>query len=232
MPDHRTTAAPAAAPAAGTGVGTTAAALAATLGIAAVAWVVAIRQMDGMDMGPATELGAFGSFAVLWVSMMAAMMLPGVAPAAARHARASGRLLALPLFVGAYLAVWALVGLAAYVVYRPHGSLAAAAAVVAAGAYELTPIKQHFRTRCRRRVGSGLEFGLCCLGSSAGLMLILLALGVMSLAWMSVIAVVILGQKLLPATAAVDVPVALAVVGLGIWIALAPSSVPGLMPAM
>jgi predicted metal-binding membrane protein len=63
-------------------------------------------------------------------------------------------------------------------------------------------------------------------------MLMLLALGVMSLAWMSVIAVVILGQKLLPATAAVDVPVALAVVGLGIWIALAPSSVPGLMPAM
>ena len=232
MPDHRTTAAPAAAPTAGTGVGTTAAALAATLGIAAVAWVVAIRQMDGMDMGPATELGAFGSFAVLWVSMMAAMMLPGAAPAAARHARASGRLLALPLFVGAYLAVWALVGLAAYVVYRPHGSLAAAAAVVAAGAYELTPIKQHFRTRCRRRVGSGLEFGLCCLGSSAGLMLILLALGVMSLAWMSVIAVVVLGQKLLPATAAVDVPVALAVVGLGIWIALAPSSVPGLMPLM
>jgi len=232
MPDHRTTAAPAAAPTAGTGVGTTAAALAATLGIAAVAWVVAIRQMDGMDMGPATELGAFGSFAVLWVSMMAAMMLPGAAPAAVRHARASGRLLALPLFVGAYLAVWALVGLAAYVVYRPHGSLAAAAAVVAAGAYELTPIKQHFRTRCRRRVGSGLEFGLCCLGSSAGLMLILLALGVMSLAWMSVIAVVVLGQKLLPATAAVDVPVALAVVGLGIWIALAPSSVPGLMPAM
>jgi len=232
MPDHRTTAAPAAAPAAGTGVGTTAAALAATLGIAAVAWVVAIRQMDGMDMGPATELGAFGSFAVLWVSMMAAMMLPGAAPAAARHARASGRLLALPLFVGAYLAVWALVGLAAYVVYRPHGSLAAAAAVVAAGAYELTPIKQHFRTRCRRRVGSGLEFGLCCLGSSAGLMLMLLALGVMSLTWMSLVAVVVLAQKLLPATAAVDVPVALAIVGLGIWIALAPSSVPGLMPLM
>ena len=183
-------------------------------------------------MGPATELGAFGSFAVLWVSMMAAMMLPGAAPAAARHARASGRLLALPLFVGSYLAVWALVGLAAYLVYRPHGSLAAGAAVVAAGVYELTPIKQQFRTRCRRSVGSGLEFGLCCLGSSAGLMVMLLALGVMSLTWMSVIAVVVLAQKLLPATAAVDVPVALAIVGLGIWIALAPSSVPGLMPAM
>lgn len=231
MPDHRTTAAPAAGPAASTGVGTTAA-VAATLGIAGAAWVVAIRQMDGMDMGPATELGAFGSFAVLWVSMMAAMMLPGAAPAAARHARASGRLLALPLFVGSYLAVWALAGLAAYVVYRPHGSLAAAAAVVAAGVYELTPVKQHFRTRCRRSVGTGLEFGLCCLGSSAGLMLMLLALGVMSLTWMSVVAVVVLAQKLLPATAAVDVPVALAIVGLGIWIALAPSSVPGLMPLM
>jgi predicted metal-binding membrane protein len=232
MPDHRTTAAPAAGPAESTSVGTTAAALAATLGIAAAAWVVAIRQRDGMDMGPATELGAFGSFAVLWVSMMAAMMLPGAAPAAARHARASGRLLALPLFVGSYLAVWALVGLAAYVVYRPHGSLAAAAVVVAAGVYELTPVKRHFRTRCRRIVGSGLEFGLCCLGSSAGLMLMLLALGVMSLIWMSVIAVVVLAHKLLPATAAVDVPVALAIVGLGIWIALAPSSIPGFMPLM
>ena len=125
------------------------------LALGAACWVVAVRQMNGMDMGPATELGAFGSFALLWVSMMAAMMLPGAAPAAARHARASGRLLALPLFVGSYLAAWALAGLAAYVVYRPHGSLAAAAAVVAAGAYELTPIKQHFRTRCRRRVGSG-----------------------------------------------------------------------------
>ena len=232
MPDHRTTAAPAVRPAASTGVGTTAAALAATLGIAAVAWVVAIRQMDGMDMGPATELGAFGSFAVLWVSMMAAMMLPGAAPAAARHARAGGGLLALPLFVGSYLAVWSLAGLAAYVVYRPHGSLAAAAVVVAAGVYELTPIKQHLRTRCRRSAGTGLEFGLCCLGSSAGLMLMLLALGVMSLIWMSVIAVVVLAQKLLPATAAVDVPVALAIVGLGIWIALAPSSVPGFVPPM
>jgi len=232
MPDHRTTAAPAAGPAASTGVGTTAAALAATLGIAAGAWVVAIRQMHGMDMGPATELGAFGSFAVLWVSMMAAMMLPGAAPAAARHARAGGGLLALPLFVGSYLAVWSLAGLAAYVVYRPHGSLAAAAVVVAAGVYELTPIKQHLRTRCRRSAGTGLEFGLCCLGSSAGLMLMLLALGVMSLIWMSVIAVVVLAQKLLPATAAVDVPVALAIVGLGIWIAFAPSSVPGLMPLM
>lgn len=39
------------------------AALAATLGVAAAAWVVAVRQMTGMDMGVATRLGSFGFFA-------------------------------------------------------------------------------------------------------------------------------------------------------------------------
>jgi hypothetical protein len=47
-----------------------------------------------------------------------------------------------------------------------------------------------------------------------------------------VIAVLALGQKLVPANAAFDVPVALAIVGLGILIVIAPSSVPGLTPAM
>src|SRR5260370_42666964 len=50
----------------------TAATLTATLGLAAAAWVVAVRQMNGMDMGVATELGSFGIFAALWASMMAA----------------------------------------------------------------------------------------------------------------------------------------------------------------
>jgi predicted metal-binding membrane protein len=104
--------------------------------------------------------------------------------------------------------------------------------VIAAGVYELTPVKRHFRRRCRGSARSGFGFGLCCAGSSIGLMLMLLALGVMSLIWMSVIAVLALAQKLLPAKAAVDVPLALAIVGFGIWIVLAPSSVPGLVPAM
>jgi hypothetical protein len=47
-----------------------------------------------------------------------------------------------------------------------------------------------------------------------------------------VIAVLVLAQKLLPANAVVDVPLALAIVGLGIWIVLAPASVPGLTPPM
>jgi hypothetical protein len=49
---------------------------------------------------------------------------------------------------------------------------------------------------------------------------------------MFLIAVLVLAQKLLPARAAVDVPLALAIVGLGILIVLAPSSIPGLTPVM
>ena len=159
-------------------------------------------------------------------------MLPGAAPAVLRRARASGRVRAVPLFVGSYLAVWTLVGVAVYALYRPHGSLAAGAVVIAAGVYELTPLKRRFRRRCRESVRSGFEFGLCCVGSSIGLMLMLVALGVMSVTWMSVIAVLVLAQKLLPAKAAIDVPLALAIVGLGILIVIAPSSVPGLTPPM
>ena len=211
---------------------TLAAALTATLGLAAASWVIAVWQMDGMDMGAATRLGSFASFIAVWVVMMAAMMLPGAAPAVLRRAQASGGVRTVPLFIGSYLAVWALVGAAVYALYRPHGSVAAGVVVIAAGAYEFTPLKRHFRRRCRESARSGFGFGLCCAGSSIGLMAMLVALGVMSITWMVVIAVLVLGQKLLPAKAAVDVPLALAIVGLGIWVVLAPSSVPGLVPPM
>jgi predicted metal-binding membrane protein len=215
-----------------TGTAATAAALTVTLGLAAAAWVVAVRQMSGMDMGVATRLGSFAFFAVLWVTMMAAMMLPGAVPAVVRRVQASRRVRGVPLFLGSYLAVWALVGVAVYALYRPHGVVVAGAIVIAAGAYEFTPLKQHFRRRCQQSTGSGLGYGLCCLGSSIGLMVMLVALSVMSVIWMSVIAALALGQKLLPAKAAVDAPLALAIVGLGILIILAPASVPGLMPPM
>ena len=209
-----------------------AAAVATTIGLAAASWVVAVRRMHGMDMGVATRLGSFVPFIAVWAVMMAAMMLPGAAPAVLRRAQASGRVRAVPLFIGSYLATWAVVGGAAYALYRPHGSMAAGAVTIAAGLYELTPLKRHFRRRCRDSVRSGFGFGLCCVGSSIGLMVMLVALGVMSVTWMSVIAVLVLVQKLLPAKAAVDVPLALAIIGFGIWIILAPASVPGLVPPM
>jgi predicted metal-binding membrane protein len=59
-------------------------------------------------------------------------------------------------------------------------------------------------------------------------MLMMVALGVMSITWMTVIAVVGLAQKLLPANIAVDLPLALSIVGFGALILIAPSAVPGL----
>ena len=212
---------------------TMAAALTTTLGLAAASWGIVVWQMHGMDMGVATKLGSFVPFIAVWVIMMAAMMLPGAASAVLRRAQASGGMLAAPLFIGSYLAVWALVGVAVYALYRPHGSVAAGAVTIAAGIYELTPLKRHFRRRCRDTVRSGFGFGLCCAGSSIGLMAMLVALGVMSITWMAVIAVLVVAQKLLPAKSAVDVPLALAITGLGIWIIIAPWSVPGLtLPMM
>jgi predicted metal-binding membrane protein len=184
--------------------------------------------MDGMDMGVATRPGAFGFFAAVWVTMMAAMMLPGAAPAGARHARLAGTMRAALLFAASYLAIWALAGAVAYPLDRPHGTLAAGLVVIAAGGYELTPAKRHFRRRCREEDRSGLGFGLCCLGSTAGLMAMLVALDVMSLLWMAVITVLACAQKLLPAKVAIDVPVALAIIGLGFVIVFSPALIPGL----
>jgi predicted metal-binding membrane protein len=205
-------------------------ALAAALGLAAACWAAAAWLMAGMDMGVATRPGSFGLFAAVWLAMMAAMMLPGAAPAIAGRARTTGTVRAALLFAGCYLAVWALTGVAAYALDRPHGTLAAGVVVIAAGGYELTAVKRHFRRRCREQAGSGLGYGLCCLGSGAGLMAVLVALDVMSLFWMSVVAVLACAQKLLPAKAAVDVPLALALLGLGLVIVIAPALIPGLTP--
>jgi len=207
------------------------AALAGTLGLAAACWGIAVWQMTRMDMGTATQLGSFASFMAVWVAMMAAMMLPGAAPAVLRRAQAGG-VRAVPLFAGSYLAVWAVAGVAVYAAYRPHGRLAAGAVVIAAAVYEVTPLKRRFRRRCREATGSGFKFGLCCAGSSAGLMAMLVALGVMSITWMVVIAVLVLAQKLLPAKTAIDLPLALVIAGLGVLIVITPSLVPGLSPPM
>jgi predicted metal-binding membrane protein len=226
-----TAADPAAGPAVAPAV-TPAVTLTGTLGLAAACWVIAVWQMNGMDMGTATQLGSFGAFIAVWVAMMAAMMLPGAAPAMLRHGAHARGVRAVPLFAGSYLAVWALAGVAVFAADRPHGTLAAGTVVIAAAVYEVAPLKRHFRRRCRDSTGSGFKFGLYCAGSSAGLMLMLVALGVMSITWMAVIAVLVLAQKLLPAKTAIDLPLALAIAGLGVLIVITPSLVPGLSPPM
>ena len=63
-------------------------------------------------------------------------------------------------------------------------------------------------------------------------MVLLVAVSVMSVTWMCVIALLVLAQKLLPPKAVIDVPLALAILGLGVLIFIAPSVVPGLTPPM
>lgn len=207
-------------------------------GVALVAWAVTVERMRGMDAGPGTDLGGLGWYLGIWVTMMAAMMLPSAAPSVARLARGLPTL----LFAAEYLAVWTGYGLAAYGLFRlttsfdtgwaswdEGGPYLAGGVIAAAGIYELTPLKARFLNRCRVPAGrSGLAYGLDCIGCCFGLMAVLFAVGVMSLFWMAVVAVVIFAEKVLPHGLRVARVVAPVLVALGLWVAVSPSSVPGL----
>jgi predicted metal-binding membrane protein len=213
---------------------------------AVAAWAVTVDRMRGMDAGPGTDLGGLAWFLGIWVMMMAAMMLPSAAPAARQVARLARRLPTL-LFAAGYLAVWTGYGLVAYAVFwlatsfdvrwlawDEGGPYVAGGVIVAAGIYELTPLKRRSVRRCRnaRYPGnafrSGLAHGLDCLGCSAGLMAVLFTLGVMSIFWMAVIAAAIVAEKVLPRGPRLAPVFAVALVVLGIWVAVSPASVPGL----
>jgi predicted metal-binding membrane protein len=234
------------------------------LGLALVSWVVTFDRMRGMDAGPGTDLGGLGWFIGIWVTMMAAMMLPSVSPMVLAFARVSrerssrGQAAFVPtwVFLGGYLAAWTAYGLLAYGIYRLANAVAgdwlawdragpyvAGGAILAAGLYQLTPIKDVCLRHCRTplhfllhgwhegRLGAlrmGVEHGLYCVGCCWGLMVVLFSLGVMSLFWMAVIAGVIFAEKVFPFGARLTRLFAVAFVVLGIWIAAAPGSVPGL----
>lgn len=234
------------------------------LAAALATWIVTVERMRGMDAGPATDLGGLGWYVGIWVTMMAAMMLPSVAPMVllfarvARDRRRQGRAAFVPTwaFVGGYLAAWTTFGLLAYGAFRlatafdsgflawsEAGPYVAGGAVAAAGVYQLSPLKQLCLRHCRGpmhfvlhgwregRLGAlrmGTEHGAYCVGCCWGLMVILFALGVMSLFWMALVAAVIFAEKVLPHGLRLSRFFALAFVALGIWIAAAPASVPGL----
>jgi predicted metal-binding membrane protein len=211
---------------------------------AVAAWAVTVERMRGMDAGPGTDLGGLGWYLGVWITMTAAMMLPSTVPAARCIARRSN--LPTLLFGAGSLAVWTAYGLLAYGVFRlvtsfdtgwlgwgRYGPYAAGAAIVAAGLYELTPLKSASLRRCRNArtanaLPSGLVHGLDCVGCSGALMAVLLVLGAMSLFWMAVVAIAIFAEKVVPSGQRIAPVVALAVVVLGTWVAVSPASVPGL----
>jgi predicted metal-binding membrane protein len=213
---------------------------------AVAAWAVTIDRMSGMDAGPGTDLGGLGWYLGVWVTMTAAMMLPSAVPAARHVARLAPRVPTL-LFTAGYLAVWAGYGLLAYGVFRlvtsfdidwlawdRGGPYAAGVVIVVAGLYELTPLKRVSLRCCRstprggNALRSGLAHGADCVGCSGALMAVLFVLGAMSLFWMAVVAVAIFAEKVLPRGPRLALLFAVALVALGIWVAVSPASVPGL----
>src|SRR5919197_5231033 len=82
------------------------------------AWAVTVYRMRGMDAGPGTDLGGLSWYLGIWVTMMAAMMLPSAAPMVLVFARVSRerrrrQAVSVPttVFVAGYLAAWTAYGL-------------------------------------------------------------------------------------------------------------------------
>jgi predicted metal-binding membrane protein len=175
------------------------------------------------------DMASMASFLWLWIAMCAAMMLPSAVPAASLAASV-GR--SGTAFIGGYFAVWAASGLVAFEAARGlagAGSWLTAGAIVAAAAYQLSPLKHACLRRCRSPLGlllrrgplrAGLEHGVVCLGCCWALMLALLALGAGSLLWMGAVAAAILVEKVTSVGARASAPVALALLGAAVWTAL------------
>src|SRR5215467_14431305 len=201
----------------------------AVAALAVVAWAATIVLARDMGNGPGTMGLALLPFLGLWVVMMAAMMLPSVAPVAVLWARlisgatvGFGRVARLGLFLSGYLLAWAACGAVAFAALAGAGRLLTASPTaakwlgvvifIAAGVYQLTTWKDWCLRRCRSPIGAlmyylgfkgrsrdlrvGLHHGATCAGCCWGLMIVLVAVGVMNLAVMAGLAAVIFAEKL------------------------------------
>jgi len=175
--------------------------MASVLGLAALGWAIVLAQRDLMAVTLPSYLG-------VWIAMTVAMMLPSAAPMLLLVDRLSHQ--AMPAFLAGYLVAWATFGLGAYAISSRVHWHATAVLLVAAGVHQLLPLKRACLRRCRNPLAFlrdhaddpplavGLRHGVVCVGCCAGLMVVLLALGMMSLVWMTAVGAVILAEKVLP----------------------------------
>ena len=192
--------------------------------VAAVAWLVTVGRAGAMaGMSGTMGLGLL-AFVGMWAPMMmAAMMLPSVAPVASMYQRSvrSHRALRLAGFTSGYLLAWAGAGIPAFLLTafvaqlvddHPAWATAVAVAVFAScGVYQLTPLKARCLKHCRsplslllhygayrgplRDVCAGVHHGAYCLGCCWSLMALFVVVGVMNLAAMVVLAAVGLAES-------------------------------------
>ena len=208
------------------------------------------------------SLGEAAAFLAVWAVMMAAMMLPAAAPMVllfgAVHARRRGQPAFVPtwVFVAGYLLVWTAVGLVVYALVRLGSDLASrlgaaereawaplalGSTLVAAGLYQLTPLKRVCLDHCRSPLGfvaghwrdgrlgalrMGLLHGGYCLGCCWALFAVLVAAGVMSLAWMLLLTLVVFVEKAFPQGRRVSLGVGAALVVLGLVVAAGAAGMP------
>lgn len=241
----------------------------AVAALAAVAWAVTVMLARTMGNGPGTMGLALLPFLGLWLVMMAAMMLPSVAPVAVLWTRlitgapaGPGRLLRMSTFLAGYLLAWAVAGTVAFAALAGAGRLLTVsptaakwlgvAIFTAAGVYQLTAWKDWCLRRCRSPIGAlmyylgfkgrsrdlrvGLHHGATCAGCCWGLMIVLVAVGVMNVAVMAALAVVIFAEKLWRHGKRFGQAVGVLLVAIGVLAIWFPWLLPGLhassMPAM
>jgi predicted metal-binding membrane protein len=226
--------------------------------LAGVGWWWTAHEMRGMDTGPWSALGGVGWFLGVWVVMMAAMMLPSVAPTVALYSRMTRtRSVVLPLmFVGGYLITWAAAGLASVAIgagasavagssleWDHAGRVLAGVTLLVAAGYQLSPVKDKCLGKCRSPLGMllgswrdgelgavrmGMKNGAWCIGCCWALMASLFALGVMSILWMAVVAGLIAIEKTVPWGRRAAYGTTMVFLALGVMFLAAPSAIPGL----
>jgi len=202
--------------------------VAALFAVAGIGWVWTAHEMQGMDGGPWTSLGSLGWFLGVWITMMAAMMFPSVAPTVALYARMTMERSPLRpwLFAGGYLLTWAAAGVAAYALgltatkllggtlaWDSSGRWLAGGTLIVAASYEITPLKDVCLGKCRSPLGvllgswregnsgairMGAKSGAWCVGCCWALMASLFAVAVMSVSWMACVAAIIAVEKTVP----------------------------------
>src|SRR5712691_8596556 len=225
--------------------------------IAAAAWIDVVRSSLGvpdmmMTMFMPMTVSDGLAFVASWGIMMTAMMLPSALPmiglyGATQRGAAAPRQRGVPVVVVAfvYLAVWAAFGAPVYVAHTflmalPPAAFAYGIAVVllAAGAFQLSPLKQaclrvcrsplgfvlgHWRAGLRGSLVLGWSHAVYCLGCCWALMVVLVAAGAMGLAWVLLIAAVVAAEKLLPRGEWIARTTGVALVLLGVAVAVRPS---------
>jgi predicted metal-binding membrane protein len=236
--------------------------LASLLAFAVAAWAVLVwPSHTTMDMTVTSAVGHAWHFIADWLVMMVAMMLPTAAPMILTFHRvqAFNRNLGdafgtTCVFVAAYLVVWACAGMFAYAGMLAAETAAArlalspattaqigGAIIMAAGIYQLTPLKDVCLSKCRAPVEfivtswrggatSALEIGLLhgvyCLGCCWLLFVMLFPLGIMNVGSMVAVTLIIFAERTLPWPRLVPYAAGVALVLYGALVITSPQLLP------